>query len=96
MSDSEQLPASKPAQKLAHECVKGLGYCCPAVFLQIYPAEKNATIALRLGVSIRTVQRWRLIPFRCEKQESGQACHLNRFPMLTRAQIELITSKPPC
>lgn len=73
---------------------QALGYCCPGLFLTVFPPERNAYIALRLGVSMRTVQRWRHLPLKCEQ---GKSCLLPRCSgKLSEAQIlGLMSAQPP-
>lgn len=70
-----------------------LHFCCPALFLQVYPEPKNLLIALRLGVSVSQVQRWRHWPLKCERSKS---CLLPRCTLiLSEAQFKALASEPP-
>lgn len=46
---------------------EGLGYCCPWLFLKLYP--QTAQVADRLGVDGRTVRLLRASPIECEGKE---------------------------
>ena len=57
MSKRHALPADKPHTITLPELISSLGYCCPHAFFQLF--EDRQLIAARLGVTIRTVARWK-------------------------------------
>lgn len=72
MDNRDQLPGHNrsPFEKLV--CEEGLGYCCPHALFRV--VKLTGAIALRLGVTDRTVRLWKA-KFRdgkliCEQREN--------------------------
>lgn len=57
-----RLSPNNPRQSLTSTLVtSGLGYCCEAWFWQWFAEVPSETVAIRLGVTMRTVQRRRAL-----------------------------------
>ena len=69
-------------QLLEQLVCKGLGYCCPYLFLRLHRAVATSLIALRLGANERTVRRWkaslRTGEIKCKHQSNCMKARLVR------------------
>lgn len=57
MSKSHTLCRDNSCQESLPELITSLGYCCPHAFLQLF--HDRQLISARLGVSVRTVAKWK-------------------------------------
>lgn len=57
-----QLSTNNPRESLTASLItSGLGYCCEAWFWRWFAEVPSETVAIRLGVTMRTIQRRRAL-----------------------------------
>lgn len=81
-----ELSPHIPRESLTSSLItQGLGYCCEAVFWYTFTKVPSGTIAVRLGIERKTVQRHRSAfargEFQCEKKDSCLSLKLQMTPI---------------